>query len=79
MHKPTEQNLANLRATFEHLKTVSIDTKLVLETDPATGTSSFVIITRKKPDISWTQYDRVVHYILEHICSDFPIAEDYTK
>ena len=79
MRRLTEENLANLRDTFEHLKTVSTDTKLVLETDPATGTSSFVIITRKKPDIPWTQYDRVVHYILEHICSDFTIAEDYTK
>lgn len=64
---------------FEKLKAVSVDTRLVEETDPESGSTSFYIVTRKKTEVSWEEYDQVVHGILENICSDYSIVEDYKK
>lgn len=72
-------NPDSLWAVFEKLRAVSIGTRLVQETDPESGVSSFVILTKKKSDVTWEEYDRVVHDILENICSDYTIAEDYSK
>lgn len=64
-------------AIFWILQSVSTNTRLVEEKDPASGVSSTLIVTKKKPDISWNEYDRVVHSILENIGSDYIIAEEY--
>lgn len=64
-------------AIFWILQSVSMNTRLVEEKDPESGVTSTLIVTKKKPDISWHEYDRVVHSILEDVCSDYVIAEDY--
>jgi hypothetical protein len=68
-----------LQNVFDRLKAVSVGTRLVEETDPESGSSYLVILTKKKSDITWEEYDRVVHDILENVCSDYTIAEDYSK
>lgn len=72
-------HLSIILEIFEHLKSVSVNTRLIRGTDPESGVCSLYILARKRSDISWDEYDRVVVHIYEQVCRDYVIVEDYTK